>query len=438
MRELSVDEEIHGTDRYIVVQGVEEREFNEYATNMINYNRIDGLLPLNHQNINGQIILTYSLKDKRKFIDVIKHNQITTYQAKLLYSKLIEVLENLSEYFLNGDCFIYDLNYFYVDSSLTPFMIYLPVDCPTQGDIYKVWRDFFGGILYELSNGKADSYYDSLMRYLMQKNFSIDEFKKIVIGNSNKAEVNPFNSAINSKKESASDRKEEKREPPIVQNVKVKQEENKLVQKPVEKKQDIQENGFLIPGGSSYEEEPSKKPKKESLLGKYIKKKDENKLEGKVGKKQKDKGNKPAFMDLNLPGNMAIGGKKQSDNLTNDTEDEEWNHTMQVLINLPEVENKTVCIRQNRFIIHDNNKIAITHFPFSVGRRGTNYVIANPSVSSKHVTLWEESGDIYLVDENSSNHTYVNGALVQPGQRVFLKDGDVISMANEKVIFSKG
>ena len=46
-----------------------------------------------------------------------------------------------------------------------------------------------------------------------------------------------------------------------------------------------------------------------------------------------------------------------------------------------------------------------------------------------------ENGHYYVVDKNSTNHTYVNDEMITSNIKVEIKDGDVIRLANEKFAF---
>jgi len=55
----------------------------------------------------------------------------------------------------------------------------------------------------------------------------------------------------------------------------------------------------------------------------------------------------------------------------------------------------------------------IEHFPFTVGaRRDRDLIMADPFVSKKHALFVRENNEIYLVDQDSDNGTYLNGERV--------------------------
>lgn len=74
---------------------------------------------------------------------------------------------------------------------------------------------------------------------------------------------------------------------------------------------------------------------------------------------------------------------------------------------------------------------------FRIGRE-RNYVdllVDNPTVSRAHCNLIRRNNTYYLVDMDSTNHTYVNGVVLKPRQETCLGDGDELTLANEKFVF---
>ncbi len=59
----------------------------------------------------------------------------------------------------------------------------------------------------------------------------------------------------------------------------------------------------------------------------------------------------------------------------------------------------------------------------------------NPAIGSCHANIYERGGAYYIADQNSVNHTYVNGKMVQPGQMVQLMSGSLITLADEDFDF---
>ena len=89
-------------------------------------------------------------------------------------------------------------------------------------------------------------------------------------------------------------------------------------------------------------------------------------------------------------------------------------------------------------LLHGGRRVALTAQTFTVGRVNCSYVVDNPKVSRTHATILRD-GQRYLIrDENSSNHTYVNGVMIPPYTPVELEDGCEIRMGSEEFHFQQG
>ena len=82
--------------------------------------------------------------------------------------------------------------------------------------------------------------------------------------------------------------------------------------------------------------------------------------------------------------------------------------------------------------------INITKPEFVIGKSKTkaDYAIENNSaISREHCTVVQRDGVNYIKDNNSTNHTYVNGVELQPGKEVLLKHKTDIRMGDEEFTF---
>lgn len=55
----------------------------------------------------------------------------------------------------------------------------------------------------------------------------------------------------------------------------------------------------------------------------------------------------------------------------------------------------------------------------------------NSAISRRHANIMLRNGDVFIVDNNSTNHTYVNGAMIRSNAEIKLTHGDEIRLANE-------
>lgn len=90
--------------------------------------------------------------------------------------------------------------------------------------------------------------------------------------------------------------------------------------------------------------------------------------------------------------------------------------------------------------LSNNENIPITYSGFTIGknRREVDYCIGdNTNISRNHAKFIVRDGVTYIVDNKSTNGTFVNNSTVRPGDEIALNDGDMIMLADEKFEFKK-
>ena len=86
----------------------------------------------------------------------------------------------------------------------------------------------------------------------------------------------------------------------------------------------------------------------------------------------------------------------------------------------------------------NNEKIPLNKPVFRIGKERSyvDYFISdNTAISRGHANIIDHNGEFYIVDTNSTNHTYVNGAMIQSGVETKLTQGTKIRLANEDFEF---
>ncbi len=85
-------------------------------------------------------------------------------------------------------------------------------------------------------------------------------------------------------------------------------------------------------------------------------------------------------------------------------------------------------------------EIPIDTDPFVIGKdpSKTDYAISDdPTVSRIHAQIRKKDGEYYLADLNSTNHTYLNGKMLDGQEEVMLSDQDQIRLARIEVVFHR-
>lgn len=74
---------------------------------------------------------------------------------------------------------------------------------------------------------------------------------------------------------------------------------------------------------------------------------------------------------------------------------------------------------------------------FVIGRtQEADFILSeNKGISRKHACIQLEGKSFYLMDLHSTNHTFLNGWELIPGEKRLLRDGDVIMVGKERMVF---
>lgn len=96
-------------------------------------------------------------------------------------------------------------------------------------------------------------------------------------------------------------------------------------------------------------------------------------------------------------------------------------------------ENKPVLMRKNT-----GEAVQINKQVFCIGKadQGVDFkVTGNKSISRRHAYITSINGVNYLRDNNSTNHTYLNGVQVYSNMDVVIPDNSIIRLSNEEFVF---
>ena len=84
--------------------------------------------------------------------------------------------------------------------------------------------------------------------------------------------------------------------------------------------------------------------------------------------------------------------------------------------------------------VKTNELIPLLKKEFLVGKSpDADYQVTdNRRISRRHAVFTVSNGECYIIDNNSTNHTFVNGKLLQPGVEIMLSNDDYIRLADEE------
>ena len=97
-------------------------------------------------------------------------------------------------------------------------------------------------------------------------------------------------------------------------------------------------------------------------------------------------------------------------------------------------------IQENPHLIRakNNEKINLNKPVFRIGKEKSyvDYFIGdNTAISRSHANFISRDGEYFVTDTNSTNHTYVNGVMIQSNVETKLVHGDKVRLANEDFEF---
>lgn len=97
-----------------------------------------------------------------------------------------------------------------------------------------------------------------------------------------------------------------------------------------------------------------------------------------------------------------------------------------------------VQIKPHLIRMKNNERISLNKPVFRIGKERSYvdyFVSDNTAVSRSHANIITRDGQYFIVDTNSTNHTYVNGGMIQSNVETPLSHGAKIRLANEEFEF---
>ena len=82
------------------------------------------------------------------------------------------------------------------------------------------------------------------------------------------------------------------------------------------------------------------------------------------------------------------------------------------------------------------HRVQINHFPFLIGRNeDLGFTVPSDNASRIHAEIIQEQGKIKLIDQNSTNGTFVNRVQLYPNTSLILQHGDILHFADCEMRF---
>lgn len=429
---LTYETAVTGVGNYLSAQV--EGKINSYQMKMLENNEIPGLLSARKHMINGVYRVNYEIDGMRRLTMVLANGQLHKEAAKDFMGELLRAMSGLGEYFLSYMQCLLETDYIYIDRAGRARLVYLPLSDQTITDEEGV-RSFCQKLFAEYFTADDDPFFLKLLRYVNMRDFSfkglLEQFAKEEdtesINRKPQEIVQPHRELFGGEIQKQEDAKDYK--------ISSQSEtETSREAEPPKKAMDAAENqGFAIPGNRSFAMPQGKETKKE----KEKKEKGGSLFKALLGSK-KDKEEKPREKE------KPKADKKRGNNVESEAAEEkntshtssEWRGTVMLSKNAQKQSHTMILGANNApYLLYQGEQIPLNHFPFSIGREDTDFVIPKKVVSHMHANISSRNGGYYVTDENSANHTYLNGQRIAPYTETELRDGDTLRLADESMIF---
>ncbi len=463
--------EEQGEKRYLVYEKKTEDHMDTLTLEMMLNNKIDGVSSGNHIQIDDKFYMKYDISGLMNLREYL--------QGVVSRQKILSILESIADaaiasedYMLSISSYVMDMEYVYIDpDTLKVSMVVLPV--VREGRKIDVFlKELFMGIRYDQT--EDCSYVASLLNLLGGAGtFSIHTFKEEInrLKKENNSKPQPQGQILDSQlcMQAFEKPPQPYRHIPqsYQQNVKqntpagrngggLSEEDRKLIVRDLKREKNLdilfseeeevkkEKKGFFFMKDKSEKEKKPEKEKKEN------KKKEKKSLWGKLtGKKRSSEEDSPAESPLgriDIPGMEAAIPFQNVEIDKRRVDMQDFGETV-FLDGDDDEETYIIGAKQNtvqpEFILYRHGTGESYRISEEVTRIGRSTSIAeicitgNRGIGRVHALLYLRNGEVFIEDNNSKNHTYVDGMKLEPGQSpVKLVHGSKIRLGDEELEFA--
>ena len=418
--------------KYLVFEVDVSDKIDTIAVGMLENNIIDGIIPFSISQFDDKITIRY---DITQFITMSELIDEYMSREKILsvIDNILSVYSGVEDYFIESESLQLDCDkIFYTKKDESVHMICLPVMNKNIGN--PDLNVFLKSLICRLKFDSTENcdYIGKMLGYLNSSNdFIVSDFVYIV--DSQKKPGIPVICALEEKENTADKPSGTIPDQAIPKQIKQKKEGEKpeytlnkpqLTKKNIsaekEESEDDPELGFKLPlDFYADDEENSEEIKnKEGIFSKLFK---EQKSKGKLKKKEEQETSEK----------IKVHYCDENGEVYN--EEELKNQKTPVKQKNEKTEKKTFLLRMK-----NNEKIMLEKNKFKIGtdKKTVDYCINdNHAVSRTHAEIHKKNGCYYLVDNESTNHTYLNEHEIQSNSEIKLQNKSRIKFANEEFIF---
>lgn len=478
--------ETQGTNTYLVYQVGDEDRIDSMSLGMLTNNKIPGLASTIFTQMDMTKYVKFNVSAK---ISVKQFFNGPVNKKRLIgvFNGIVDAMLSSEEYMIDPSSILLDLEYIFADvSTCETILICVPLEGYSNG--VKL-GEFFKSIMFNTQFDQTENcdHVAKLMNYLNSSPvFSLDEFKKVLesISTSSAPEVKKVDVAPANDKGGSNQPKVNGGTTPPASGGTVNNGGSN--QPKVNGGTVPPSNGGLSgvatpPPANNGGQQPPKKGKKPGLFAGLFKK-DVDKQKTQPAKKPANAGGNPSYPVPGMEvGGMAIpgqpdpvvekkpagggqtvnnGGAAKPATTTNGgtqsggttppvtPRGHAANFGETTVLNKGNIGETTVLNaaaqqQQKQIAPHlirakNNEKISVNKPVFRIGKERSyvDYFIGdNTAISRSHANIVTRDGAYYLVDTNSTNHSFVNGEMIPSNEEVRIEHGTKIMLANEDFEF---
>lgn len=476
--------ETQGTNTYLVYQIGEEDRIDSMSLGMLTNNKIPGLASTIFTQMDMTKFVKFNVSAK---ISVKQFFNGPVNKKRLIgvFNGIVDAMMSSEEYMIDPSTILLDLDYIFADvSTCETILICVPLEGYSNG--VKL-GDFFKNIMFNTQFDQTENcdHVAKLMNYLNSSPvFSLDEFKKVLetICKASAPEVKKIDPAPAADKGGSNQPKVNGGTTPAnggtVNNGGSNQPKVNGGTTPA----NGGSSGLQTPPPAVDAVQPAKKEKKPGLFSGLFKK-DTDKAKTQPTKKPANAGGSPSYPvpgmeggGIAIPGQpdpvvekkTASGAGEQPANNSGSTKPATTNggstsggttppvtprgHAANfgetTVLNKGNIGETTVLnaaaqqqqkqIAPHLIRVKNNEKISVNKPVFRIGKERSyvDYFIGdNTAISRSHANIVSRDGAYYLVDTNSTNHSFVNGEMIPSNEEVQIEHGTKIMLANEDFEF---
>lgn len=440
--------EVQGNSTYLVYHLAQDEELDAVEHGMLTNNRIEGLVPTTFQQVNEQRSIKYNITSKITFLDFLE-GSLKKERFLMMLSSLTKAILSTDQYMIYREHLLIDRQYIYVDTSKSEaLLVCLPIAGEQEESVNL--REFFRAIVCNSIYEPGEDYVLFLINYVNghESDFSVKVFHGVInsllknnqkatsvhsasTGLGNKSESSEGNSSVMNRTGAAQapnsvlsiPKQSEGKDPTTGHSGSAdglknlfsgifpmkSTEKNSSDKKPTEKKPEVPAakastpqgkigTGMHIPGRSAERSVPEvpKKAEKKTASEKQVKR-----------------------AILGIPGREKAAPVQKPEQNT-------------ILIEAEDA-NTPYIVRERT-----GERVTVIGSSFKIGKQQglVDYLISdNKTISRNHADIIKIGEDYRLRDNNSANHSYVDGEPVAADETRKLEHMSIIRLSNENFTF---